>query len=404
VLSLLTLLFAQLTGNRALGIACATGIVVAMIFTLFVLPAALVLFGRGLFWPYIPRFGSQGAAERGVWHRLGIAVSKKPIVVAVVGALLLGGLALSVPQIRIGLSQTEKFTSVPESVVGQKVIARAFSAGSGSPAVVIVKSAHADDVVTAAKSLDRVSDATVGDTNGTITQVEVVLDAAAETPASYQAIVDLRAKLKTIDGANALVGGLDAQTLDLDKAQAADQNLVIPLILGLVFLVLILLLRALVAPILLLLTVVASFFASLGASWLLFKAVFGFPAIDTNVVLFSFLFLVALGVDYNIFLVTRARQEAVVHGTRAGMVRALSTTGGVITSAGILLAAVFAVLGVLPLITLTQIGIIVCIGVLLDTLIVRTVIVPALAFIAGEKFWWPSRGAVTQRKAVKAAR
>ncbi len=203
----------------------------------------------------------------------------------------------------------------------------------------------------------------------------------------------LRDTVHSIDGADAIVGGLDAQTLDVNAAQTADQNLVIPLILALVFLVLVILLRSLVAPLLLLATVVASFFASLGASWLLFETVFGFPAIDTNVVLFSFLFLVALGVDYNIFLVTRAKEEAVEHGTRVGMIRALSSTGGVITSAGILLAAVFAVLGVLPLITLTQIGIIVCIGVLLDTLLVRTVIVPSLAFITGEKFWWPGRPA-----------
>ncbi|MDP3209120.1 MAG: MMPL family transporter, partial [Rhodoglobus sp.] len=155
--------------------------------------------------------------------------------------------------------------------------------------------------------------------------------------------------------------------------------------------VLVLLLRSFVAPLLLLATVVASFFASLGLGWILFTTVFDLPAIDTNVVLFSFLFLVALGVDYNIFLVTRAREEALMHGTRKGMIRALASTGGVITSAGILLAAVFAVLGVLPLITLTQIGIIVCIGVLLDTLLVRTVIVPSLAFITGEKFWWPGR-------------
>jgi RND superfamily putative drug exporter len=187
------------------------------------------------------------------------------------------------------------------------------------------------------------------------------------------------------------VGGLDAQSLDVNRAQQADQDLVIPLILALVFLVLVILLRALLAPLLLLATVVASFFASLGASWLLFQSVFGFPAIDTNVVLFSFLFLVALGVDYNIFLVTRAREEAHAFGTRKGMVRALAATGGVITSAGILLAAVFAVLGVLPLITLTQIGIIVCIGVLLDTLLVRTLIVPSLAFLTGERFWWPGR-------------
>ncbi len=389
VLSLLTLVFAQLTGNRALGIACATGVVIAMLFALVVLPAALVLFGRGLFWPYVPRYGTEGSTEKGVWHSLGMRVAKCPVVVAIIGVLILGGLALAVPQIKLGLSQTERFTSVPEAVVGQEIIADAFSAGSGSPVVVIANDRSVDAVVSAAETVDGVTSATAGQTNGTITQVDVVLDAAAETPESYAAVDALRAALTDVTGADAIVGGLDAQALDVDRAQTADQNLVIPLILGLVFLVLVLLLRALVAPVLLLLTVVASFFASLGASWLLFQSVLGFPAIDTNVVLFSFLFLVALGVDYNIFLVTRAREEAVLHGTRTGMVRALAATGGVITSAGILLAAVFAVLGVLPLITLTQIGIIVCIGVLLDTLLVRTVIVPSLAFMLGEKFWAP---------------
>ena len=388
VLALLTLLFASLQGNRALGIACATGVVIAMLFALFVLPAALVLFGRGLFWPYVPRFGTEGSAEKGVWHRLGLLVSKRPVVVAIIGALLLGGLAAGVPQIRIGLSQSEKFTSVPEAVVGQEILAGAFSAGSGSPAIVIVENGSVEAVTSTLENLDGVESVFAGETDGTITQLGVTLDAAAETPESFAIVRDMR---QSLDGTGALVGGLDAQTLDVNASQTADQDLVIPLILGLVFLVLVLLLRALVAPVLLLLTVVASFFASLGASWLLFQSVFGFPAIDTNVVLFSFLFLVALGVDYNIFLVTRAREETVTHGTRTGMVRALSTTGGVITSAGILLAAVFAVLGVLPLITLTQIGIIVCIGVLLDTLLVRTVIVPSLAFILGEKFWLPGK-------------
>jgi RND superfamily putative drug exporter len=391
VLSLLTLLFAQLTGNRALGIACACGVVIAMLFALFVLPAALVLFGRRLFWPYVPRFGTEGTTERGVWHRLGLGVSRRPVIVAVVGAVVLGALALGVPHIQIGLAQTEKFTSTPEAVVGQEQLASAFAAGSGSPTAVITTSAYVDDVVAASESVEGVTSATVGEANDTITQVNVVLDAAAETPAAFATVERLRTVLHAIDGADALVGGLDAQTLDVNTAQTADQDLVIPLILGLVFLVLVLLLRAIVAPVLLLLTVVASFFASLGASWLLFQSVFGFPAIDTNVVLFSFLFLVALGVDYNIFLVTRAREESVSHGTRTGMIRALSSTGGVITSAGVLLAAVFAVLGVLPLITLTQIGIIVCIGVLLDTLLVRTLVVPSLAFIAGERFWWPSK-------------
>ena len=384
-LSLLTLLFAQLTGNRALGIACAVGIVVAMFFALVVLPAALVLFGRGLFWPYVPKFGSDNPSHRGLWSKLGTGVSRRPLVVVIAGALLLGGLALGVTQLQVGLSQTEKFTSTPEAVTGQQLIADAFPAGSGSPAIIMADPDDAERIATEAARVDGVTSATVGESTADVTEITVVLDAAAETPAAYATVE----RLREIDGA--LVGGLDAQSLDVDRAQTADQDLVIPLILGLVFLVLVLLLRALVAPVLLLITVVASFFASLGLSWLLFESVFGFPAVDTNVVLFSFLFLVALGVDYNIFLVTRAREEAVVHGTKAGMIRALSATGGVITSAGILLAAVFAVLGVLPLITLTQIGIIVCIGVLLDTLLVRTVLVPALAFLAGERFWWPSK-------------
>jgi RND superfamily putative drug exporter len=390
VLSLLTLVFAELTGNRALGIACATGIVIAMILALFLLPATLVLFGRFLFWPLIPRYGTEGSAERGVWHRLGVLVSRRPVVVVIAGALILGGLAVSVTQITVGLSQTQRFTAVPEAVLGQRVIADAFPAGSGSPVVVITKASAADAIVTAAESVPNVDTARVGQTNGDITEVDVTLTVAAETPESYAAITALRAKLATVSGADALVGGLDAQSLDVKDAQLADQDLIIPLILGIVFIVLVLLLRSIVAPLLLLATVVASFFASLGASWLLFRSVFNFPAIDSNVVLFSFLFLVALGVDYNIFLASRAREESRVHGTRTGMIRALSSTGGVITSAGILLAAVFAVLGVLPLITLTQVGTIVCVGVLLDTLLVRTVIVPSLAFITGEKFWWPS--------------
>ena len=392
VLALLTLVFAQLTGNRALGIACATGVVIAMLFALFVLPAALVLFGRGLFWPYVPRFGTEGSTERGVWHTLGTRVAKRPVIVAIAGAAILAALAFGgVPQIQTGLSQTERFRSVPEAVVGQEILADAFSAGSGSPVVVIANTSHVERVADAVSRMDGIDSVRIGEGNDDITQIDVTTTASAETPQAFALVDDIRAEVHDIDGADAIVGGLDAQALDVDRAQVADQDLVIPLILGLVLLVLVLLLRAIVAPVLLLLTVVASFFASLGASWLLFQSVFGFPAIDTNVVLFSFLFLVALGVDYNIFLVTRAREEAREHGTRVGMIRALSSTGGVITSAGILLAAVFAVLGVLPLITLTQIGIIVCIGVLLDTLLVRTVIVPSLAFITGEKFWWPGR-------------
>lgn len=391
VLALLTLMLTQLEGNRALGLACATGVVIAMIFALVVLPPALVLFGRGLFWPYVPKFGSVASADKGFWRTIGTGVSKRPVVIGIVGALILGGLAIGATGVQVGLSQTQKFTEIPEAVTGQEVIADAFSAGSGSPAYVMTNPDSADEVASVAASVDGVQSATVGETEGDVTRVSVSLDYAAETEEALATIVDLRAAVHDIDGADALVGGLDSQALDVEKAQGEDQALVIPLILAVVFLVLVILLRALLAPVLLLITVVASFFASLGASWLLFQSVFDFPALDSNVVLFSFLFLVALGVDYNIFLVTRAKEEAAEFGTREGMIRAIASTGGVITSAGIVLAAVFAVLGVLPLITLTQIGIIVCIGVLLDTLLVRTVIVPALAFLTGEKFWWPGR-------------
>ena len=390
-LSLLVLLTAELEGNRALGLACAVGVVVAMIFALTALPALLVGFGRWLFWPVIPRVGDVATSERGFWRSLGERVSRRPAIVATVGAVALVALALGGVGVQVGLAQTQQFTQVPEAVVGQQAITAAFPGGTASPAFVMTNPDHVDEVITVAESVDGVASVRPGEVDGDIARVTVVLDDSAETPGAFQAVLDLRAAVHEIDGADAVIGGIDSQSLDVAQTQQGDQDRAIPLILAIVFLVLVILLRALVAPILLLLTVVASFFASLGAGWLLFQYVFGFPAVDTSVILFSFLFLVALGVDYNIFLVTRAREAAAEHGTREGMVRALASTGGVITSAGILLAAVFAVLGVLPLITLTQIGIIVCIGVLLDTLLVRTLIVPSLAILTGERFWWPGR-------------
>jgi RND superfamily putative drug exporter len=303
-------------------------------------------------------------------------------------SLALGGTGL-----KIGLSTTEQFLKSPEAVTGQQVLSKAFGAGAGSATEVITKNAHVQHVIDAATSVDGVKSATAGKANDTITQVDVVIDAEPQTEAEDPVLQALRDRLAKVEGADALVGGLDATAYDVKINYERDQGIIIPIILGLVFLVLLILLRSLVAPILLLLTVVASFFASLGAGWLLFVNFFGFPALAQSTFLFSFLFLVALGVDYNIFLVTRAQEESAKLGVKEGMIKALSSTGGVITSAGVLLAAVFAVLGVLPLIALTQIGVIVCLGVLLDTLLVRTVIVPALAFIAGEKFWWPRKNA-----------
>ena len=390
-LALLTLTLAELGGNRALGLVCATGIVIAMISALAVLPAALVVFGRGLFWPFVPKFGGINKSDNGLWGKLGKAVSKKPAIVAVGGVALLAFMATGAGGIQVGLSSTEQFREKPEAVYGQEVLAKAFPAGETTPATVIVNNDYIDQAVNAAQGAVGVSSVTIGETDGTITALSVVLDSTSGSEGAYESIKALREDLAGVSGANALVGGLDAESLDVKTAYENDQRLVIPLILILVFIVLVLLLRSIVAPVLLLVTVVGSFFASMGASWWVFTNILGLPALDLSVFLYSFLFLVALGVDYNIFLVSRAQEEAVNSGTRQGMIKALSATGGVITSTGILLAAVFAVLGVLPLIALFQIGIIVCIGVLLDTLLVRTVVVPALTFMAGDKFWWPRK-------------
>jgi len=389
ILAVLTLTLARVEGNRALGVAAAIGITVAMLSALVVLPCALVLCGRGLFWPFVPRLGAP-ATEGRLWGRLGHAVAARPRAVAIGGVLVLALFATGTLGLRAGLSETEQFRVKPEAVLGAQTLARAFPAGATAPVTITTVPAQADRVTEVAAGVPGVVSARPGERTATVAEVDVVLMAEPGTTASFTAIKDLRRATAAVPGAQARVGGTVASDLDLKDAQQRDRALIIPLILLLVAVVLVVLLRALIAPVLLVLTVVASYFASLGASWWLFRHVFGFPALDESVLLLSFLFLVALGVDYNIFLVTRAREEASRNGSRAGMLTALRVTGGVITSAGILLAAVFAVLGVLPLIVLTQIGIIVGVGVLLDTLLVRTVIVPALAFILGERFWWPA--------------
>ncbi|MEW2384919.1 MMPL family transporter [Micromonospora sp. NPDC047707] len=402
VLGVLTLLLSEQETNRALAVACATGVVLAMLSALLVLPAALVLLGRGLFWPFVPRVG--GAVREGrLWGRLGAGVVRRPVSVAALATLLLVGLALGGLGIRTGLSETEQFRVEPEAVAGAQTLAKAFPAGTTQPVAVLTNPAAAGAVTEAAAAVTGVASARPGSAGATVAQVDVVLEAEPGTAASDRAIEALRDAVATVpgsapptvDGAGALdgavVGGTVAATYDTAEANAKDLRLILPIILLLVAAVLVLLLRGLLAPALLVLTVIASFFASLGAAWLLFDHVLDFPALDSGVILLAFVFLVALGVDYNIFLVTRAREDARRAGTRDGMLSALRVTGGVITSAGVLLAAVFAVLGVLPLILLTQIGVIVCIGVLLDTLLVRTVLVPALAFVLGDRFWWPGR-------------
>ncbi|MFZ1287812.1 MAG: MMPL family transporter, partial [Candidatus Phosphoribacter sp.] len=267
-------------------------------------------------------------------------------------------------------------------------LARSFPAGNSDP-FVVVTAGQAADVVAAVGNIPAVAAATPGPTAGGLTQVSVVLRPTPGSDEARQGVRDVRSAVGGIP--QTFVGGTEAKGVDAADAAARDRGVILPLILGLVLLSLLVLLRSIVAPIVLVTTVVFTFLAAVGASWWIFTKIFGFSALDVTTPLYTFLFLVALGVDYNIFLVTRAREEAAAHGPREGMLRALAATGGVITSAGILLAAVFAVLGVLPLVVLAQIGVIICLGVLLDTLIVRTVLVPAIALILGDRFWWPRR-------------
>jgi RND superfamily putative drug exporter len=388
VLALLSLGFAVSPGNRGLGFAAAIGIVTAVVFALVVLPAALLVLGRGLFWPFVPRPGQVEPTRAGFWATVGRFVTGRPVPVAVVSLLVLGALTSGVLGLRTGLSQNEQFRDKPESVTGQQVLGEHFAAGASDPSSVLTTPARAAAVLAAARGVDGVTSVRRAAATDRVVQLDAVLSTAPRTEAGFATVEALRSAVHDADPA-ALVGGADAQALDAKHAAERDLRVIIPVILLIVLVVLLLLLRSVVAAVVLVLTVVATFGASLGAGWFAFSHWFGFPALDLGVPLLSFLFLVALGVDYNIFLATRAREEASSNDTRTSIATALAVTGGVITSAGVLLAAVFTVLGVLPLITLTQIGVIVGFGVLLDTLLVRSVLVPALVSLLGDRFWWP---------------
>jgi len=289
----------------------------------------------------------------------------------------------------VGLSQTEQFRVQAESVTGFDTLARHFPGGMTDPTLVIAsteRSAAVAQAITGTRGV--VSAAPAGTSPDGLTQWSVVLAAAPASEHAFDTVDALRTSVHAADPA-ALVGGSDAKARDAAGAAARDRAVVVPAILAVVLLVLFVLLRSVLAPLLLVAVTVLSALAALGLGGWASVHVFGFPALDNTVPLFALLFLVALGVDYTIFLVTRAREETPAHGTRDGIVRAVSATGAVITSAGIVLAAVFCVLGVLPLIALTQVGIIVGLGILLDTFVVRTVVIPALFTLIGPIVWWP---------------
>jgi putative drug exporter of the RND superfamily len=403
--SLMVLLLSDLSGNRGLGPIGAIGVVASVITILTLLPALLVAFGRWIFWPRIPRFDDVDSQLTGTWAKVGRVVEKRPRKLWIASTLLLLIFAgFSTTLKATGLSTADSFTGNPESVVGQKLLLTHFPGGEGDPTKVIVKPADVDKASAALAQIKGVSSVepdygfTIrpGQTLPPIKVVDgltilnVTLDQAPDSVEARRYIPEIRSVLREIDP-NILVGGTTAVYYDTDVASRHDNNTVIPVVLLLITIILGLLLRSILSAILLLGTVVLSYFATLGVCALVFNHIFGFAGGDTSFPLFAFIFLVALGIDYNIFLMTRVREESANIGTRKGVIKGLTATGSVITSAGVVLAATFGVLGILPLVFLAELGFAVAFGVLLDTILVRSILVPALVHDIGPKVWWPSK-------------
>ncbi|MEU9982846.1 MMPL family transporter [Streptomyces sp. NPDC050856] len=409
-LGLLALLLSDLSNNQALGPVGAIGVVCAVVSALTFLPAVLVLLGRTAYWPARPRPtgtatspSGEGPGRRGPWDRIAGAVDARPRRIWATTLLALVACAAFSPLLKAqGVPLDETFINDAPSVAGQQALGEHFPGGSGNPAVIIADAEHARQVIAAADSTDGVARALPVTGGGRPGQgapvvvdgrvrIDATLTAAADSDAAKDTIPRLRQAVHGVDGAHALVGGYTAEQYDTRTTAVHDRTLIIPVVLGIILLILIGLLRCLLLPVILVATVALNYLATLGIAAVVFTHVFGFTGTDASVPLYGFVFLVALGVDYNIFLMTRVREEAQRHGTRAGVLKGLTATGGVITSAGVVLAATFAALVVIPLAFLAQIAFIVAFGVLLDTLVVRSLLVPALVRHIGPTVWWPAR-------------
>ncbi len=427
ILALLCLLFSDLNSNRSLGPIAAIGIFFSLLAALSCLPALLVIFGRVAFWPFRPKVAhvhrhkheavaTPGMSEEtvhdvdlglagisGLWRRVGLLVARRPRLTWVATLVLLLAASTGVLQLQAnGVSQTEVILSQSNAVDGQSELAKHFDGGSGSPVQIIVDQDKQEQVLAAVTGTTGIGQASFytgsgrpsPDAQPAVQDGRLLLNATlqdqADSYAAEQVIVELRENLPSVDS-SVLVGGVSAIAFDTNVTAQRDLVKIVPLVLVVISLVLMLLLRSVVAPLLLIGSVVLSYAATMGVSALVFNHVFGFPGADATVPLFGFVFLVALGVDYNIFLMTRVREESLVMGTHAGVLRGLGKTGGVITSAGVVLAATFAALGVIPLLFLVQLAFIVAFGVLLDTVIVRSLLVPSLTYDLGNRVWWPSK-------------
>src|SRR5215467_10942764 len=392
IIALLTLSFADLASTQSLGPVLAIGVGVGMLAMITLLPALLVTFPRGVFWPYKPTYGSPEPTTRGLWARVGWSIAPRPRITWITTAVLLGVLALGLTGLKAsGLTNAQSFRGHPDSVVGASVLAQHFPAGAGEPVILIGNEGSAAALRSAFAATPGISQVTAPAARAGYAYLEGTLTAAPDSQAAYNTIDRVRSAVHAVPGANAMVGGDTAINLDVARASAHDRNLIIPLILVVVLVILGLLLRALVAPVILTATVVLSFAAALGVSAFVFTHVFGFGGADTSFPLFVFVFLVALGIDYNIFLMTRVREEAIKRDARHGAIVGLAATGGVITSAGFVLAGTFAVLATIPSTFLTELGFAVAFGILLDTIVVRSVLVTALNLDLGRWMWWPSK-------------
>ncbi len=392
ILSLLTLSLASLSSTSSMGPVLAIGVAVALASLMTLLPALLVATGRWVFWPARPSYGSKEPTARGLWARTGRRIARRPRAVWIAAVVVLGAMAAGLAGLHAaGLTTAQGFRGTPDSVAGQTVLDAHFPGGSGQPVQVFGNLGSGPRVAAALRSVPGLTGVTQPRVEAGHDYLQATLTSAPDSQAAYATIDRARAAVHAIPGADAIVGGNTAVNLDVQRAAAHDRALVIPIILAVVLIILMLLLRALVAPLMLMATVVLSFASALGVSALFFDHVFHFGGADTSFPLFVFVFLVALGIDYNIFLMTRVREEAARQGARCGAVTGLAATGGVISSAGAVLAGTFAVLATLPLTAFMEIGFAVALGVLLDTIVVRSVLVTALNLDLGRWVWWPSR-------------
>ncbi len=405
VAALLTLSIAEVNATSGMGPIGAMGIAVAMLAMLTLLPALLVITGRWAFWrpPMmgwgngVPHVGDEGADEtHGAWRRVGERVARSPRRIWITTSAILIVCCFGILNFSTGLNGGNQYVGEVESVDGQALLAKAYPSGNAIPTDIVVPDASkAEAVAAAVGQVDRVSAVRPAEQGEGGALLAATLDVDPYSKQAEEAIDPIRAAARKAGGDDVLVGGQTAIQLDGREAATRDTLLIVPIALAIVFLILMVLLRAVLAPLLLIATVILSFGAALGVSVVVYDVIFGFPGSDASLPLYAFVFLVALGIDYNIFLMARVREETQRHGTRAGMIRGLAVTGGVITSAGIVLAGTFSVLGVLPLVFLTQIGFVVAFGVLLDTFLVRSVLVPALVLDIGQRVWWPSKLART---------